>query len=228
MPVAPERLAVPAACASPRNWNASTFALPRATGSPPSGALLCTAPLLLRKGATTPRQLAAATALRAACSRIIQLIIHPVSAVLRGHGTGQEGAIRPKFLVGSDSAASTIHKQLQILYDSCSTGLCWGTISSTQTTPTRECLGAPPQLSSPVITRLDEGRSVMSSGHGACVIIPREDGYIRLAPALALFQPAGPTGAGYTRSWIPAPPPNWPAQQFTFSPCSKPVIWGMF
>ncbi|KAI5814558.1 FAD binding domain-containing protein [Pyronema omphalodes] len=90
---------------------------------------------------------------------------YPVTATLLDEKTGKEEAVRAKFLVGSDGAASTIRKQLEIPFDGCSTDIYWGIMDCVFETdyPHAWMFG-----------------SVISSQHGGCVIIPREDGYIRL------------------------------------------------
>ncbi|KAI1495528.1 FAD binding domain-containing protein [Biscogniauxia marginata] len=90
---------------------------------------------------------------------------HPVRATIRNEKTGQEESIRAKFLVGSDGAASSIRRQLQIPFDGVSTGIYWGIM---------DCIFESDYPHAWVFG------SVISSAHGGCVIIPREDGYIRL------------------------------------------------
>jgi len=51
---------------------------------------------------------------------------YPVRAVLKHERTGDEELVRAKFLIGSDGAASTIRKQLQIPFDGVSTDIYWG------------------------------------------------------------------------------------------------------
>jgi phenol 2-monooxygenase len=91
---------------------------------------------------------------------------YPVAATLLDEKTGKEETVRAKFLVGSDGAASTIRKQLEIPFDGCSTDIYWGIMDCVFDTdyPHAWMFG-----------------SVISSQHGGCVIIPREDGYIRQA-----------------------------------------------
>lgn len=50
---------------------------------------------------------------------------YPVRAVLKNEN-GEEETVKAKFLVGSDGAASTIRKQLQIPFDGTSTEIYWG------------------------------------------------------------------------------------------------------
>ncbi|KAI1486884.1 FAD binding domain-containing protein [Biscogniauxia mediterranea] len=90
---------------------------------------------------------------------------YPVQATIRNEKTGQEESIRAKFVVGSDGAASAIRKQLKIPFDGVSTGIYWGIM---------DCI-----FESDYPHAWNFG-SVINSDHGGCVIIPREDGYIRL------------------------------------------------
>jgi phenol 2-monooxygenase len=89
---------------------------------------------------------------------------HPVRAILRNSRTGAEEQVNAKFLVGSDGAASMVRKQLKIPFDGTSTDIYWGILDCVFETdyPHAWVFG-----------------SVISSTHGGCVIIPREDGYIR-------------------------------------------------
>ena len=90
---------------------------------------------------------------------------HPVQIVLKNAKTGAEETIRSKFLVGSDGGASMVRKKLQIPFDGISTDIYWGILDCRfeSNYPHAWVFG-----------------SVISSKHGGCVIIPREDGYIRL------------------------------------------------
>lgn len=89
---------------------------------------------------------------------------HPVHATLRNSRTGAEELVNAKFLVGSDGAASMVRKQLNIPFDGCSTDIYWGIM---------DC-----RFESDYPHAWVFG-SVISSDYGGCVIIPREDGYIR-------------------------------------------------
>jgi phenol 2-monooxygenase (NADPH) len=51
---------------------------------------------------------------------------YPLQATLRNKRTGAEETVRAKFLIGSDGAAITIRKQLQILFNGVSTDIYWG------------------------------------------------------------------------------------------------------
>ncbi|KAH7036699.1 FAD binding domain-containing protein [Macrophomina phaseolina] len=90
---------------------------------------------------------------------------HPVRATVINECTGVEEEVRAKFLVGSDGAASRIRKSLDIPFDGMSTDIYWGIMDCVFETdyPHAWMFG-----------------SVISSKHGGCVIIPREEGYIRL------------------------------------------------
>lgn len=90
---------------------------------------------------------------------------HPVCLELKTDRTGANETVRAKFLVGSDGAASTIRKKLQIPFDGVSTDIFWGIL---------DCIFESNYPHAWVF------RSVISSKHGGCVIIPREDGYISL------------------------------------------------
>ena len=90
---------------------------------------------------------------------------HPVNIILKNEKTGVEETVRSKFLVGSDGGASMVRKKLQIPFDGVSTDIYWGIL---------DC-----KFESDYPHAWVFG-SVISSKHGGCVIIPREDGYIRL------------------------------------------------
>jgi phenol 2-monooxygenase len=51
---------------------------------------------------------------------------YPVDMTIINERTGKEDHIRSKFLVGSDGAASSIRKKLDIPFDGVSTGIYWG------------------------------------------------------------------------------------------------------
>ena len=90
---------------------------------------------------------------------------HPVQIKLKDSKTGSEETVRAKFLIGSDGGASMIRKKLQIPFDGVSTDIYWGIL---------DCIFESDYPHAWVFG------SVISSKHGGCVIIPREDGYIRL------------------------------------------------
>ncbi|KAL2163195.1 hypothetical protein VTH06DRAFT_5251 [Thermothelomyces fergusii] len=90
---------------------------------------------------------------------------YPVRATVRNQKTGEEELVQAKFLVGSDGGASSIRKSLGIPFDGVSTDIYWGIMDCVFETdyPHAWVFGM-----------------VMSTKHGCCAIIPREDGYIRL------------------------------------------------
>ncbi|OOF92451.1 hypothetical protein ASPCADRAFT_517848 [Aspergillus carbonarius ITEM 5010] len=94
-------------------------------------------------------------------------------------GNPSREIVMTKFLVGSDGASSAIRRQLKIPFDGISTDLYWGIMDCVFDTdyPHAWIFG-----------------SVISSQHGGCVIIPRENGYIRLYTQLNLSQ-TGPIAA---------------------------------
>lgn len=51
---------------------------------------------------------------------------HPIRIELKNDRTGANETVRAKFLVGSDGAASSIRKKLQIPFDGVSTDIFWG------------------------------------------------------------------------------------------------------
>lgn len=109
---------------------------------------------------------------------------HPVHATLQNSHTGAQELVKAKFLVGSDGAASTVRKQLGIPFDGTSTNIYWGIM---------DC-----RVESDYPHAWVFG-SVISSEHGGCVIIPREDGYIRYAEDFAGKSLTDQTDC--TRSW---------------------------
>ncbi|KAI9661313.1 MAG: hypothetical protein M1821_009640 [Bathelium mastoideum] len=98
---------------------------------------------------------------------------YPVAATLLNTSTGQKEDIRAQFLIGSDGAASQVRKKVQIPFDGMSTDIYWGII---------DCIFESDYPHAWVFG------SVISSKHGGCVIIPREDGYIRLYTQLDVSQ----------------------------------------
>ncbi|KAK0615276.1 FAD binding domain-containing protein [Bombardia bombarda] len=86
---------------------------------------------------------------------------HPVSATIRNERTGKDSTVRAKFIVGCDGAASTVRKGLNIPFDGVSTDIYWGIM---------DCIFESDYPHAWVFG------SVISSKHGGCVIIPREDG----------------------------------------------------
>ncbi|KAI0872293.1 FAD binding domain-containing protein [Hypoxylon argillaceum] len=90
---------------------------------------------------------------------------YPVQATIKNLYTADTQTVQAKFLIGSDGAASMIRKGLNIPFDGVSTGIYWGIM---------DCIFVTDYPHAWVFG------SVISSNHGGCVIIPREDGYIRL------------------------------------------------
>ncbi|KAF2280131.1 FAD binding domain-containing protein [Westerdykella ornata] len=101
---------------------------------------------------------------------------YPVHATLINSRTGVEQNVRAKFLVGSDGAASQIRKSLNIPFDGMSTDIYWGIM---------DCIFESDYPHAWVFG------SVISSKYGGCVIIPREDGYIRLYTQLDVSHTGG-------------------------------------
>ncbi|KAL4890074.1 FAD binding domain-containing protein [Aspergillus ambiguus] len=104
--------------------------------------------------------------------------VYPVRCVIEDD-EGKETVIQSKFLVGSDGASSAIRHKLQIPFDGVSTDIYWGIMDCIFETdyPHAWIFG-----------------SVISTEHGGCVIIPRENGYIRLYTQLNVSQ-TGPLAA---------------------------------
>ena len=100
-------------------------------------------------------------------------------------GNPSREIVMAKFLVGSDGASSAIRRQLKIPFDGISTDLYWGIMDCVFDTdyPHAWIFGYDnaDQNRSSVIHSFTHTptRSVISSQHGGCVIIPRENGYIR-------------------------------------------------
>ncbi|KAL7622055.1 hypothetical protein AAE478_007556 [Parahypoxylon ruwenzoriense] len=105
--------------------------------------------------------------------------LYPVHATIHNERTGKNQTLQAKYIVGSDGAASKIRKGLGIPFDGVSTDIYWGIM---------DCLYISDYPHAWVFG------SVISSEHGGCVIIPREDGYIRLYTQLDLSM-AGPLAA---------------------------------
>ncbi|KAJ5119304.1 hypothetical protein N7448_009973 [Penicillium atrosanguineum] len=103
---------------------------------------------------------------------------YPVQCVLEDQ-EGKETAVLAKFLIGSDGASSAIRHSLEIPFDGISTDIYWGIMDCKFETdyPHAWIFG-----------------SVISTEHGGCVIIPRENGYIRLYTQLNISQ-TGPLAA---------------------------------
>jgi phenol 2-monooxygenase len=88
---------------------------------------------------------------------------YPIHCMLADE-EGRETEVQAKFLIGSDGASSAIRQKLQIPFDGISTDIYWGIMDCVFETdyPHAWIFG-----------------SVISTEHGGCVIIPRENGYIR-------------------------------------------------
>jgi phenol 2-monooxygenase len=95
-----------------------------------------------------------------------ELSPHPIHATIHNSRTNAQELVKAKFLVGTDGATSAVRKQLGIPFDGVSTDIYWGIL---------DC-----RFESDYPHAFVFG-SVISSQHGGCVIIPREDGYIRYA-----------------------------------------------
>ncbi|KAF2637244.1 FAD binding domain-containing protein [Massarina eburnea CBS 473.64] len=108
---------------------------------------------------------------------------HPVQATLRNSRTDTEEHVKAKFLVGSGGAASMVRKQLGIPFDGTSTDIYWSTM---------DC-----RFESEYPHAWVFG-SVIRSNHGGCVIIPREDGYIRFITPEEILEQANKIFAPYT------------------------------
>ncbi|KAJ6051940.1 hypothetical protein N7460_002474 [Penicillium canescens] len=97
---------------------------------------------------------------------------YPIHCMLADE-EGRETEVQAKFLIGSDGASSAIRHKLQIPFDGISTDIYWGIMDCVFETdyPHAWIFG-----------------SVISTEHGGCVIIPRENGYIRLYTQLDISQ----------------------------------------
>lgn len=109
----------------------------------------------------------------------------PVRATLKDERSGVREQVCAKFLVGSDGAASMIRKQLDIPFDGVSTDIYWGIM---------DCIFESDYPHAWVFG------SVISSKHGGCVIIPREDGYIRYVCSIGFCGPRAENGQDSTRN----------------------------
>ncbi|GFF23767.1 phenol 2-monooxygenase [Aspergillus udagawae] len=94
-----------------------------------------------------------------------QLESYPVKGVITNTATGEDEVVEAKFLVGSDGGASSIRRSLGIPFDGVSTDIYWGIM---------DCVFESDYPHAWIFG------SVINSKHGGCVIIPREQGYIRL------------------------------------------------
>ncbi|KAL9060463.1 MAG: hypothetical protein Q9162_000636 [Coniocarpon cinnabarinum] len=98
---------------------------------------------------------------------------YPVSANVVNVQTGKECNIQAKHLVGCDGASSTIRKQLGIKFEGITTNIHWGIIDCVFESdhPHAWTFGG-----------------IVSSTHGGCVVIPREEGSIRLCTQLDISE----------------------------------------
>ncbi|KAI5926689.1 FAD binding domain-containing protein [Camillea tinctor] len=96
---------------------------------------------------------------------------YPVQATVHNERTGENHSIQAKFIIGSDGAKSEIRKGLGTPFDGVSTDIYWGIIDCVFTSdfPHTWTFGV-----------------VMSSEHGGCVVVPRENGYVRMYTQLDL------------------------------------------
>ncbi|KAI3327548.1 FAD binding domain-containing protein [Xylariaceae sp. AK1471] len=104
---------------------------------------------------------------------------YPIHATILNDRTRTESVVQAKYLVGCDGAASKVRKSIGIPFDGVSTDIYWGIM---------DCVYESDYPHAWVFG------SVISSEHGGCVIIPREDGYIRLYTQLNVSH-TGPLGA---------------------------------
>lgn len=104
---------------------------------------------------------------------------YPISATIQNIKTGAEQSLSAKFIVGTDGGASNIRKSLKIPFDGVSTDIYWGILDAVIETdyPHAWVFGM-----------------VISTEHGCCCIIPREDNYIRLYTKLDVSH-TGPISA---------------------------------
>ncbi|PLN86968.1 FAD binding domain-domain-containing protein [Aspergillus taichungensis] len=97
----------------------------------------------------------------------------PVKGIISNNETGEEELVEAKFLVGSDGGASSIRRSLGVPFDGVSTDIYWGIM---------DCIFESDYPHAWLFG------SVINSNHGGCVIIPREQGYIRLYTQLDVSQ----------------------------------------
>ncbi|KAL4971570.1 FAD binding domain-containing protein [Aspergillus desertorum] len=90
-------------------------------------------------------------------------VTHPVRATLRNIATGKEETVRAQYLIGADGAASSIREQMKVEFDGLGTDIYWAIIDCQFKTDYPHLFGM----------------SMITSEHGGCVIIPREDGFTR-------------------------------------------------
>ncbi|RDW68754.1 uncharacterized protein DSM5745_08514 [Aspergillus mulundensis] len=88
---------------------------------------------------------------------------HPVRATLTNIATGKEETVRAQYLIGADGAASSIREQMKVEFDGLATDIYWAIIDCQFNTDYPHMYGM----------------SMISSEHGGCVVIPREEGFTR-------------------------------------------------
>ncbi|KAL4759403.1 FAD binding domain-containing protein [Aspergillus foveolatus] len=88
---------------------------------------------------------------------------HPVRATLRNVATGKEETVRAQYLIGADGAASSIREQMKVPFDGLGTDIYWAIIDCQFKTDYPHLFGM----------------SMITSEHGGCIVIPREDGFTR-------------------------------------------------
>lgn len=89
---------------------------------------------------------------------------HPVRATLRNVATGKEETVRAQYLIGADGAASNIREQMKVPFDGLGTDIYWAIIDCQFKTDYPHLFGM----------------SMITSEHGGCIVIPREEGFTRL------------------------------------------------
>ncbi|KAL6233252.1 hypothetical protein BDW75DRAFT_232144 [Aspergillus navahoensis] len=90
-------------------------------------------------------------------------VTHPVRAILRNAATGEEEAVRAQYLIGADGAASSIREQMKVPFDGLGTDIYWAIIDCRFKTEYPHLFGM----------------SMITSEHGGCIVIPREEGFTR-------------------------------------------------
>jgi phenol 2-monooxygenase len=90
-------------------------------------------------------------------------VTHPVRATLRNVATGKEETVRAQYLIGADGAASSIREQMKVPFDGLGTDIYWAIIDCQFKTDYPHLFGM----------------SMITSEHGGCIVIPREEGFTR-------------------------------------------------
>ncbi|KAI9672616.1 MAG: hypothetical protein M1831_000051 [Alyxoria varia] len=95
---------------------------------------------------------------------------HPVRVQIRNIQTGGTQTVNAKYLVGAEGAGSGIRKQLSFPFDGITTDIHWGIMDCKYETnyPHMTTFGV-----------------YMNTEHGACIIVPREEGYTRIYTKLS-------------------------------------------